>query len=74
MVGRFRIFKAPHAEPDRTSYATREDATAGIRELFDHGLAEDGEFYIVEPDENGKVLSIFDVDDEVAPPAAATQT
>jgi hypothetical protein len=70
---RFRIYKAPHATPDRTSYATREEAVAGIRELFEHSLAERGEFYIVESDENGEVLSVFDVDDEVAPPAAATQ-
>lgn len=74
MASRFRIFKAPHATPDRTSYATREEAVAGIRELFEHGLAERGEFYIVEADENGKVVSVIDVDDEVAPPAAATRS
>jgi hypothetical protein len=30
--------KAPSAAPDRTSYDTREEAAAGIRELFEHGL------------------------------------
>lgn len=33
---------------------------AGIRELFEHDLAERGEFYIAECDENGKVLRLFD--------------
>ncbi|MGH3040561.1 MAG: hypothetical protein ACRDNG_02260 [Gaiellaceae bacterium] len=70
----FTIYKAPHGTPDRTSYRTREEAAAGIRELFEHGLAERGEFYIVEADEEGNVLKVFDVDDEVAPPAAATRS
>jgi hypothetical protein len=70
----FTIYKAPHATPDRTSYRTREGAVAGIRELFEHDLAERGEFYIVERDDKGNVLSVFDVDDEVAPPAAATRS
>ena len=74
MPSRFRIYKAPHAAPDVTSYPTREEAAAGIRELFEHGLAERGEFDIVEADEKGKVLSVFDVDDEVAPPATATRS
>lgn len=68
----FSIYKAPHATPDRTSYRTREEAAAGIRELFEHGLAERGEFYIVQRDEQGNVLSVFDVDDEVAPPTVVT--
>ena len=67
MANTFTIYKAPHAAPDRTSYATREEAAAGIRELFEHGLAERGEFYIVERDETGKVLSTFDIDDELTP-------
>jgi hypothetical protein len=50
MGSRFRIVQAPHAAPDGMSYATREEAAAGIRELFEHGLAERGEFYIVEAD------------------------
>jgi hypothetical protein len=74
MPSRSRNYKAPHATPDVTSYPMREEAVAGIRELFEHGLAERGEFYIVESDENGKVLSVFDVDDEVAPLATANRS
>ncbi|MGH2989003.1 MAG: hypothetical protein ACRDMY_03905 [Gaiellaceae bacterium] len=71
----FTIYKMPGPTPDRTSYRTRDEAAAGIRELFEHGLAERGEFYIVERDEQGNVLSVFDVDDEVAPPyEAATRS
>lgn len=66
------MYKAPHGTPDRTSYRTREEAAAGIRELFEHGLAERGEFSIVESDGKGNVLSAFDVDDDVAPASAAT--
>lgn len=69
----FTIYKAPHGTPDRSSYRTREEAVSGIRELFEHSLAERGEFYIVQRDEQGNVLSVFDVDDEVAPPAATTR-
>jgi hypothetical protein len=32
----------------------RVGATAGIRELCEHGLDERGEFYIVESDDKGK--------------------
>lgn len=71
-VSWFTIYKAPHATPDRTSYRTRAEAAAGIRDLFEHGLAERGEFYIVERDEQGSVLSVFNVDAEVAPASAAT--
>lgn len=74
MASLFTIYKAPHAAPDRTSYRTRDEAVAGIRELFEHGLAERGEFYVVERDEQGNVLTVFDVDDEVAPPTAATRS
>jgi hypothetical protein len=74
MASSFTIYKTPHATPDRTSYRTRDEAAAGIRELFDHGLAERGDFYIVERDEQGKVLNVFDVDDEVSAPAAATRS
>ena len=70
MASRFRIYTMPGPTPERRSYATREEAAAGIRELFEHGLAERGEFYIVETDGKGNVLSVFDVDDEVAPPTA----
>ncbi len=68
----FTIYKAPHATPDRTSYRTRAEAAAGIRELFEQGLAERGEFYIVERDEQGSVLSVFNVDDGLAPASTAT--
>lgn len=70
----FTIYKAPHATPDRTSYRTREEAAAGIRELFEHGLAERGEFYIVQRDAKGNVLGVFDVDDEVAPTTAIRES
>jgi hypothetical protein len=50
MANSFTIYKAPDATPDGTSYSTREEAVAGIRELFEHGLAERGDFYIVESD------------------------
>lgn len=66
MANWFTIYKAPHGAPDRTSYRTREEAVAGIRELFEHGLAERGEFYIVERDEHGGVVRAFNVDDELA--------
>jgi len=69
MPGRFTIVKAP-GHPEPTSYATREEAVAGIRELFEHGLAERGEFYIAESDGHGKVLRVFGVDDELAPAAS----
>lgn len=71
MASRFRIHKRPGPTPERRSYATREEAAAGIRELFEHELAERGEFYIVEADGKGNVLSVFDVDDAVAPPSTA---
>lgn len=44
MASWFTTYKAPSATSDRTSYRTREEAAAGIRELFEHGLAERGEF------------------------------
>lgn len=69
MANWYTITKTP-GYPDRTSYRTAEEAVAGIRELFEHGLAERGEFYIAESDEHGKVLRVFDVDDEVAPAAS----
>lgn len=53
MPSRFRIYKVPQGTPDVTSYPTREEAVAGIRELFEHGLAERGEFYIVRPTRKG---------------------
>ncbi len=65
----FTIYKTPG---DRGSWhATREEAVEGIRELFEAGLAERGEFYIVERDSEGNVLRVFNVDDEIAPAAAS---
>lgn len=58
----FTISKAP-GDPDYTSYGTREEALQGIRELFEAGLAERGEFYVVEQNDAGEVIRIFDVDD-----------
>lgn len=66
----FTICKAP-GDPDYRSYATRAEAVQGIRELFEAGLAERGEFYVVEQDGDGEVIRVFDVDDEVAPTASA---
>lgn len=63
----FTICKAP-GDPDYRSYATREDAVQGVRELFEAGVAERGEFYIAEQDSAGKVVRVFSVDDEIAPP------
>jgi hypothetical protein len=63
----FTICKAP-GDPDYRSYATREDAVQGIRELFAAGVAERGEFYIAERDSDGNVVRVFSVDDEIAPP------
>ncbi len=65
----FTIYKAPHATP-ASGHPTREEAVDGIRELFEAGLAERGEFYIVETDAEGNVVRVFDVDDEVAPSTA----
>jgi hypothetical protein len=63
----FTICKSP-GDPDYRSFATREDAVQGVRELFESGVAERGEFYIAERDSDGKVVRVFSVDDEVAPP------
>ena len=66
----FWIYKAPHGSPGSVP-VTREEAVDGIRELFEAGLAERGEFYVVETDPEGTVLAVFDVDDEVAPATVA---
>jgi hypothetical protein len=65
----FTICKTP-GDPDYRSYATREEAVQGIRELFEAGLAERGDFYIVEQDDAGEVIRVFDADDEVAASAS----
>ena len=67
----FTIYKSPNADPG-SRHATREEAVAGIRELFEAGLAERGEFYVVETDSAGNVVRTFDVDDEIASAAAPT--
>jgi hypothetical protein len=66
----FTICKAP-GDPDHRSYGTREEAVQGIRELFEAGLAERGDFYVAEQDDAGEVIRVFDVDDEVASTASA---
>lgn len=66
----FTICKAP-GDPDYRSYATREEAVQGIRELFEAGVAERGEFSIAERDREGNVIRVFSVDDEIAPPTKA---
>jgi hypothetical protein len=70
MKAMFTICKAP-GDPDYTSYPTREEAVRGIRELFAAGLAERGEFYVVEQNDAGEVIRVYDVDDEVGSPASA---
>ncbi|MGI8478662.1 MAG: hypothetical protein ACR2M2_02185 [Gaiellaceae bacterium] len=60
---------------DRVSaHETEAEAIQAIRELFEAGLAERGEFNVVELGENRRVIRAFDVDDQVAPAAAATGT
>lgn len=70
MEAMFTICKAP-GDPDYRSYATRQEAVQGIRELFEAGLAERGDFYIVEQNDAGEVIRVFDVDDEIASAASA---
>jgi hypothetical protein len=64
----FAIYKAP-GDPV-SPHSTREEAVEGIRELFEAGLAERGEFSIVERDAEGNVIGVFNVDDEIAPTTA----
>ncbi len=65
----FAIYKAP-GDPV-SPHSSREEAVAGIRELFEAGLAERGDFYIVERDAEGNVISVVSVDDEVTPATAS---
>ena len=68
----FIVQKAVHADPG-SIHETREEAVEAVRELFEAGLAERGEFNIVELGPDRRVVRVFNVDDEVAPaPAAAT--
>jgi len=67
----FVVQTATHA--DRVSvHDTEAEAVQAIRELFEAGLAERGEFNIAELGPDRRVIRVFGVDDEVAPAAAAT--
>jgi hypothetical protein len=67
----FVVQTAIHA--DRVSaHETEAEAVEAIRELFGAGFAVPGEFNIVELGPDRRVVRVFDVDDEVAPPTAVT--
>lgn len=67
----FVVQTATHA--DRVSvHDTEVEAVQAIRELFEAGRAERGEFNIAELGPDRRVIRVFDVDDDVAPAAAAT--
>jgi hypothetical protein len=69
----FVVQTAIHA--DRVSaHETEAEAVEAIRELFEAGFAVPGEFNIVELGPDRRVIRVFDVDDEIAPPVAATQS
>ena len=69
----FVVQTAIHA--DRVSiHQSEADAVEAIRELFEAGFAVPGEFNIVELGPDRRIVRVFDVDDEVAPPTAATGT
>ncbi len=69
----FVVQTAIHA--DRVSVHEAEaEAVEAIRELFGAGLAVPGEFNIVELGPDRRVIRVFDVDDEVAPPVAGTRS
>ena len=60
----FIVQKAANA--DRGSiHETREEAIAAIKELFDAGLAERGEFAVAELGADGRTTHVFSVDDEI---------
>ena len=62
----FIVQKAANA--DRGSiHATREEAVAAIRELFEAGLAEPGEFTIAELGADRRTVRVISVDDEIEP-------
>lgn len=54
-------------------HKTEAEAVEAIRELFEAGFAVPGEYNIVELGPDRRVIRVFDVDDGVAPPAAATR-
>jgi hypothetical protein len=67
----FVVQTATHA--DRVSvHDTEAEAIQAIRELFEAGLVERGEFNIAELGPDRRVIRVFDVDDDVAPAAAAS--
>jgi hypothetical protein len=66
----FVVQTAAHA--DRVSvHETEAEAVQAIRELFEAGSAERGEFNIAQLGSDRRVIRVFDVDDDVAPAAAA---
>jgi hypothetical protein len=68
----FIVQTAIHA--DRISvHETEMEAVDAIREMFEAGFAVPGEYNIVELGPDRRVVRVFDVDDEVAPPVAATR-
>ena len=68
----FVVQTAIHA--DRVSvHETEAEAVEAIREMFQAGFVMPGEYNIVELGPDRRVVRVFDVDDEVAPPVAATQ-
>jgi uncharacterized protein YoaH (UPF0181 family) len=68
----FVVQTAIHA--DRVSIHEREaEAVEAIRELFAAGFAVPGTLNIVELGRDRRVVRVFDVDDDVAPPVAATR-
>jgi hypothetical protein len=67
----FVVQTAAHA--DRVSvHETGAEAVQAIRELFEAGVAERGEFNFAEIGPDRRVIRVFDVDDDVASAAAAT--
>jgi len=60
----FVVQKAANA--DRGSiHETREEAVAAIRELFEAGLAEPGEFTVADLGPDRRTVRVFSVDDEI---------
>jgi hypothetical protein len=69
----FVVQTALHA--DRVSvHQTEAEAVDAIRAMFDAGFAVPGEYNIVQLGPDRRVARVFEVDDEVAPPAAASRS
>ena len=60
----FIVQKAANADRGSTP-AIREKAVAAIREFFEAGLAEPGEFNIAELGADRRTVGVFSVDDEI---------